>query len=215
MDTHPANTNDQTNAITPHSTKNNKEISAIRLNRKREKIARFESHLDFLRTCIKDNLTPTNFKVILKPSIGNHDLEFLDTWNKKIQALSTELMEESIKFCEKTIDKTNQDINDLEKTLTEHTDPDEFNNIQDLITKTTEERTKSLQQIKINKIKKLKGIQPYRRKINHKQPNSNHLPPDRVINANTTRINRRPVDLPYYYNSKNRHYSQQRSRGKI
>ena len=39
----------------------------------------------------------------LKPTIGNHDLEFLDNWCDELKLFSFSMMENIIQFCDKTI----------------------------------------------------------------------------------------------------------------
>ena len=92
-------------------------LLAIKLNRNTDKATRFESHKEYLMACIKDKLIPTNFKIEVEPSIGNHDDTFLATWYEKIQNLSLDLMKDTVKFCEKTITKARTEIKTLEDEL--------------------------------------------------------------------------------------------------
>ena len=53
---------------------------AIKMNRLHDKNTRFESHRDFLSQCIREKLIPEGLELTLKPTIGNHNQEFLDNW---------------------------------------------------------------------------------------------------------------------------------------
>ena len=47
--------------------------AAVKLDRMYDKIDRYNSHNEFLRKCITNNVIPISYKVGLEPSIGNHD----------------------------------------------------------------------------------------------------------------------------------------------
>ena len=48
------------------------------LNRLKDKQVKFESHKKFLLHCITGGLTPKRLELMLEPTIGNHDQNFLD-----------------------------------------------------------------------------------------------------------------------------------------
>ena len=48
----------------------------MKLNRLKEKNARYQSHREFLSQCIESKLIPKGLKLELEPTIGNHDQEF-------------------------------------------------------------------------------------------------------------------------------------------
>ena len=94
--------------VTPEDTNtsnktDNTERLALKLNNKYDKLARYKSHQEFLSTCIKEKLIRRGFQIQLDPSIGNHDEAFLNTWYQKINDLSLELMNDTAKYCEQTI----------------------------------------------------------------------------------------------------------------
>ena len=49
---------------------------AIKLNRLKDKEARFESHKDFLTSCVNEGLVPKGLELMLKSTIDNHDQIF-------------------------------------------------------------------------------------------------------------------------------------------
>ena len=50
-----------------------KEQQAMKLNRLKDKNARYQSHREFLSQCIESKLIPKGLKLELEPTIGNHD----------------------------------------------------------------------------------------------------------------------------------------------
>ena len=81
-------------------TENQKERSTtylrIKLNRLKNKQARFVSHKEFLTCCVSEELVPKGLEVTLEPTIGNHDQEFLDNWYSKQKQFSLSLSLSSI-----------------------------------------------------------------------------------------------------------------------
>lgn len=134
----------------------NTEILAIKLNRNVDKISRFTSHKEYLEACIKDKLIPTNFKINLDPSIGNHNEEFLSTWYSKIEKFSLELMNDTVKFCSKTITESKATAKSIEDKIKIQAEPEEYNEIQTTINKYKEQKVKELHRIKTAKHRKLR-----------------------------------------------------------
>ena len=62
---------------TPATNKSKEEI-ALKLNRLKDKVARYESHKDFLTCCITEKLILKSLKLELGPTIENFDQEFVD-----------------------------------------------------------------------------------------------------------------------------------------
>ena len=60
----------------------------IKLIRLHERNTRFESHIDFLSQCIREKLIPKGLELMLKPTIGNHNQDFLDNWYSKLKQFS-------------------------------------------------------------------------------------------------------------------------------
>ena len=129
---------------------------AVKLNRLQDKNTRFESHKDFLSQCIKEKLVPKGLELILEPTIGNHDQEFLDNWYSKLKQFSLSLMEDIVQFCEKTIDKTTQELATTESSLKANTHKNRFQEIKTEIMKNEESSKKLLKQKKFKKFNTLK-----------------------------------------------------------
>ena len=153
--------NEDTNQITSSLqqtpvTNKNKEQVALKLNRLKDKVTRYESHKDFLTRYIAEKLIPKGLKLELEPTIGNFDQEFVDEWYSKLKGFSLILMKDITTYCEKTIKSTNDSIKNTEATLRNLTENQEFLNI-DKVLKTNVEATKrQLQQRKFKKFNNLK-----------------------------------------------------------
>ena len=80
----------------------------MKLNRLKEKHARYESHKEFLNRCISEKLVPKWLKLELEPTIENHDQELLDNWFSKLNESSLSLMKDMVKFDGESIGKTNE-----------------------------------------------------------------------------------------------------------
>ena len=74
------------------SSDKNKEQIALKQNRLKDKAVRCKSHKDFLSQCIAEELVPKGLQLVLEPTIGNYDQEFVDTWHSKLKAFSLTLM---------------------------------------------------------------------------------------------------------------------------
>ena len=108
-----------------------------------------------LAHCIAEKLIPKGLKLVLKPTIGNFDQEFVDQWYSKLKGFSLILMKDIKTYREKTIKSTNERIN-TEPILINLTENQEFLNI-DKILKTNEKATKrQLQHWKFKKFNYLK-----------------------------------------------------------
>ena len=120
---------DQNFLVTPTFVEQHKEQQAMKLNRLKDKNARYQSQREFLSQCIESKLIPKSLKLELEPTIGNHDQESLDIQYSKQQESSLALMKEIIKFCDKTISKTTAHINSPEKALKQNMEKEEFQKI--------------------------------------------------------------------------------------
>ena len=98
------------------ATNKNKEQIALKLNRLKDKVTRYESRKDFLIRCIAEKLIPIGIKLELEPTIESFDQEFVGEWYSKLNGFSLILMKD-ITFCEKTIEFTNESIKNTETTL--------------------------------------------------------------------------------------------------
>ena len=138
-----------------HNRKSNNYL-AIKLNRLKDKQVRFESHKEFLSRCITDGLVPKGLELMLEPTIGNHDQNFLDNWYSKLKQFSLSLMKDIVQFCDKTIDATTTEINTTESSLKSNTNQEKFKVIQSEIKSNEAATRKILQQRKFKKFNTLK-----------------------------------------------------------
>ena len=134
----------------------NKEQTALKLNRLKEKAARYESHKDFLSQCVAEKLVPKGLKLELEPTFGNHDQEFLDNWFSKLNEFSLILMDHIVSYCGKTLEKTNNDISATETALKNAMEQEEFTRIQRAIETNAEATKRQLKQRKFKKYNTLK-----------------------------------------------------------
>ena len=88
-------------------------IFAINFNSLEEKSARCNSYRDFSR-CVKENLVPKGLELTVQPTKGNYDQGFIDKWYTKIKQLSINLMKDIATFCDSTVQKTENSINEIE-----------------------------------------------------------------------------------------------------
>ena len=124
---------------------------AIKLNRLKDKQVRFESHKEFLSRCITDGLVPKGLELMVEPTIGNHDQNFLDNWYSKLKQFSLSLMKDIVQFCDKTIDATTTEISTTESSLKSNTNQEQFKAIQSEIKSNEAAARKILQQRKFKK----------------------------------------------------------------
>ena len=108
------------------TTYKNKEQVALKLNRLKDKVTRYESHKDFLTRCIAEKLIPKGLKIELEPTIENFSQEFADKQYFKLRGFSLILMKDITTYCEKTIKSTNESIKNTEATLRNLRENQEF-----------------------------------------------------------------------------------------
>ena len=142
--------------VTPTFVERHKEQQAMKLNRLKDKNARYQSHREFLSQCIESKLIPKSLKLELEPTIGNHDQEFLDTWYSNLQEFSLTLMKGIVKFCDKTISETAAHINSTENALKQNMEKEEFQKIKETISRNEEATKRVLKQRKFKKFNYLK-----------------------------------------------------------
>ena len=90
---------------------------AFRVDRLNDKRCRYESHEQFLKKCLANNLVPNGLKVYVEPSIGNRNEEFLKLWHSKLDEFSKTLTGIVIKFCETEITETKKEIHEVSTQL--------------------------------------------------------------------------------------------------
>ena len=85
---------------TPMFREKKKEQLTLKLNRLKDKHARYKSHKQFLEQCIQAGLIPKGLKPELEATIGNRNQEFLNNWYTKLQDFLLILMEDIVKYCD-------------------------------------------------------------------------------------------------------------------
>ena len=128
----------------------------IKLDRLQDKSTRYESHKEFLEKCIREKVIPDGLRVDVEPTIGNHDEEFLSIWYNKLESFSVELMQEIVKFCDKILAQTKDNIKVTDTTLKRIAPKEEYHNVQLLIARNVENNRRSLNQRKTRKFNKIK-----------------------------------------------------------
>ena len=88
---------------------------AFKIDNLKDKLGRYESHVMFLRKCLENNVIPNGLRAFVEPSIGNRDDEFLELWHGHLNDCSRKLINCTIDWSLKTIDKAKLEIK-------EHTD---------------------------------------------------------------------------------------------
>ena len=96
----------------------------------KDKQARLKSHKEPLPRCITDILAPKELKLMLGPSIGNHEQNFLDNWYSKLKQFSLSVRKDIVKFGDKTIDATTTEITTTDSSLKSNTNQKQFKVIQ-------------------------------------------------------------------------------------
>ena len=189
---------------TPTHTYINKEQVAVKLNRLKDKSARYESHKEFLSNCIQSKLIPKGLKLELEPTIGNYDQEFLDNWYAKLKDFSLILMKDIVQFCSLTVQKTNEDIKSTEETLRKSMENEEFNKVKATIKENEEATKRLLQQRKFKKFNHLKHnpkpekIQRPESQVQHEKQQKEQISYASAVTKNipTTRTNKQQSENP-------------------
>ena len=100
-------------------------------------------------------MIPDGLRINVEPTIGNHDDEYLSIRYNKLEGFSVELMQEIVKFCDKILAQTKENIKATDTTLKRIAPREEYHNIQVLITKNVESNKRSLNQRKTHKFNKI------------------------------------------------------------
>ena len=116
----------------------------------KDKEARYVSHKTFLTRCVQNRIIPNGLSINVEPTIGIHDEEFLDNWYKKLESFSLSLIEDIVKFCDKTLESVKTEASQTETELQQNTDKNEFDLIKTTIQR-NEESTKRTLSYKKNK----------------------------------------------------------------
>ena len=104
---------------------------------------------------INEGLVPKGVKLMLEPTIDNHDQIFLDNWCSKPFFLS--LVKDIVQFCDKNAAETTSEINKTETSLRSNTNQEQFKAIKTEIQSNETATKKILQQRKFKKSIDLKN----------------------------------------------------------
>ena len=129
---------------------------AIKLNRLKDKQARFVPHKESLTCCVAEELVRKRLEVRLEPTLGNYDQEFLDNWYSKQKQFLLLLMKDVVQFCDKSISETAQDIKNTESSLKRNAGQNQYHAIQTETNANGDFMRKVLQQRKFKKYTNLK-----------------------------------------------------------
>ena len=88
-------------------------------------------------------LVPKGLELSLEPAIGNNDQEFISNWYSNLKDFSLILMKRIVPFCEKAEEKTQPSITEIEATLKQQLNKNDYAEIQDT-TKVKETAAKNI-----------------------------------------------------------------------
>ena len=126
------------------------------LDKNVNKMCRFESHRDFLQTCLQEQLVPNGLRIRLEPSIGNHDQEFLQSIYESINKCEVDCMQKTVKFCEKTISESENQAKSLDNQLKQKLNDANYKAVTDRIKHHRDDTRRILKQRKSKKLNSLR-----------------------------------------------------------
>ena len=129
---------------------------ALKLDRLKDKLSRYESHVNFLRKCVDNNIIPTGLRTYVEPSIGNRDDVFLEGWHGILFDCSKKLINHSVDFSVKIIETTKTEIKATEEQLKALVPEPAYKKIESSLKKNDEIRNKDLTSRKNRKFYRLK-----------------------------------------------------------
>ena len=88
-------------------------------------------------------LIPKGLKLLLEPTIGNHNHEFVDNWYSKLKQFFLISMEYIVEFCDNTLITTTQEIITTESLLKTSTNKNRLQKLKAKIMKNEELSKKS------------------------------------------------------------------------
>ena len=139
-----------------NSNQDEERIKIIRLDRLRDKEDRYESHIGFLRECLKAKVVPKGLRIDLEPSIGNNDEDFCAKWYARLQEFSLTLMNDILEYSEKiektTTDKVSAEKEELKKSM----NADDFKEVTEVLNQNSAQRKKQLSLTKKKKFNYLR-----------------------------------------------------------
>ena len=129
---------------------------AIKLERLVDKIDRYNSHNEFITRCISNNVIPNSYKVLLEPSIGNHDDTFLKGYYELMSNCSIQLMKYTAEYCTRKASEFNEQQITADNNLKTTTTTETYTELKKTILINHEKRKKNLKEIKDKKFIRLK-----------------------------------------------------------
>ena len=140
----------------------------IKLNRLLDKKDRYESHVSFLKNCLKIGRVPNGLVINLEPSIGNHEETFRAKWYQRLQEFSLTLVSDIIEYRTKVTKETSTQINVEQESLGKSLTPDDYKEVTEALQQNSTNRKITLQQNKQKTFHQLK----YHRSTPTRQANS-------------------------------------------
>ena len=129
---------------------------ALKLDRLKDKLSRYESHIIFLNKCVENNVIPNGLRAYVEPSIGNRDDTFLEGWHNILFDCSKKLIKHSVEFSGKIVETTKTDIKTTEDQLKALVTDQAYKKLDASLKKNDEIRVKDLTNRKNRKFYKLK-----------------------------------------------------------
>ena len=111
----------------------NIDAPGIKINRLCKKSAQYNSHNVFLSHFIQEQLVLKSLELNLEPTIGKYNQEFIDKWNSNLKDFSLILMKRVAAFCEKTEEKTQTSITEIDATLKQPIKTDDYAEMQNTV----------------------------------------------------------------------------------
>ena len=183
-------------------------------NKSKEKLARYKSHRSFLTICHEEKVIPQGLSIYIEPSIGNQDIEFIETWHERLQGFSLTLMLEVINLCDRTIENISEGIAKTKRELNQQLNDNEREEIIAASQRNDEVNKKHLEQRKRKKFNYLKykpktenpfetrksSDQPERPTIEHQKPLYSSV----LKRKSNTNLQRKFSKQNLAYNNKNK-----------
>ena len=139
------------NTIVEERTPRDTAYPIVKLDRLVEKKNKYTVHQEFLEKCIQEKVIPQGLKIVLEPSIGNHDEAFLKKWKGRMEEFSLTIMNDIKEFCEETQTKVTEDINQLQTNINTSFDPVDRKTITETINSNEKSRLRNLRRSKQGK----------------------------------------------------------------
>ena len=127
-----------------------------KLDRLHDKKERYNSHRQFLKKCLDNNIIPNGLRLDLEPTIGNHDEEFLQNWYGELEECSKKFMRNVLDFCEKTDLATDAEIKAVDTELKTAVEKEQYDNVKATVIQNNTLRSHELQRRKNRKFHALK-----------------------------------------------------------